>query len=268
MSDRFADKTVVITGAGQGIGRKVAELFGAEGAAVVMLDNEAAPLAETKEALMSTGVRVEAAVGDVSNRGDVRHAVNLASERFGGLDVAVQVAGVAEFAPFLEYTDETWDAIININLRGTWHLVQEAARVMVSQGRGGAIAITSSTNAFLPEAEGLGYNVSKSGQVAVMRTAALELAEHGIRVNAIAPGIINTRLAHFVINDPEQSEVFLGRIPLRRFAEPEEMARPIAWMCSDDASYLSGELLVVDGAMSAGLPQPGGTPGTMTVPAT
>jgi meso-butanediol dehydrogenase / (S,S)-butanediol dehydrogenase / diacetyl reductase len=94
--------------------------------------------------------------------------------------------------------------------------------------------------------------------VAVMHTAALELAEHGIRVNAIAPGIINTRLSAFVIENPEQSRVFLDRIPLRRFAEPEEMARPIVWMCSDDASYLSGELLVVDGAMTAGIPDPTG----------
>jgi NAD(P)-dependent dehydrogenase (short-subunit alcohol dehydrogenase family) len=90
-----------------------------------------------------------------------------------------------------------------------------------------------------------------------MHTAALELAKYGIGVNALAPGIINARLSAFVINDPLQSRVFLDRIPLRRFAEPEEMARPILWMCSDDASYLSGELMLVDGAMTAGLPEPG-----------
>lgn len=265
--ERFAGKSAVITGGGQGIGRQVAQEFAGEGAAVALLDIEEGPLSETTEAIRQAGGRVESVVGDVSRRSDVRRAIDLAVDRFGGLDVAVQVAGIADFMPLIDFTDEKWDHIINVNLRGTWYLVQEAARVMVRQGRGGAIAITASTNAFQPEAEGLAYNTSKAGQVAVMRTAALELAEHGIRVNGIAPGIINTRLSSFVIEDTAQSRAFLERIPLGRFAEPEEMARPIVWMCSDDASYLTGELLVVDGAMSAGVPAPGGSPETAAPPA-
>jgi len=259
---RFKDKGVLITGAAQGIGRAVARAFAAEGAGVVMLDIDADVLGETAKAIRDSGGVVEAVVGDVSGREDIRKAVELAVAHYGHLDVAVQVAGIADFIPFLEVTDASWDRILNVNLRGTWYLVQEAARAMVRQGVRGAIAITASTNAFQPEAGGLCYNTSKSGQVAVMHTAALELSRHGIRVNALAPGIINTRLSAFVINDPESRKVMLDRIPIGRFAEPEEMARPILWMCSDDASYLSGELLVVDGAMTAGIPEPG----TLDVP--
>jgi NAD(P)-dependent dehydrogenase (short-subunit alcohol dehydrogenase family) len=255
LSDRFGGKGVVVTGAAQGIGRAVAEAFAAEGAGVVMLDIEEDVLTAAARRIRMISDRVEALVGDVSRREDVKRAVDLAVERFGHLDVAAHVAGVAGFASFLEFTDEDWNRILDVNLKGTWYVVQEAARAMVRQGTGGAIAITASTNAFQPGASELAYNTSKSGQVAVMRTAAVELAPQGIRVNAIAPGIINTRLSAVVINHPVQSEVLLGRIPMGRFAEPEEMARPILWMCSDDASYLSGELLVVDGAMTAGVPE-------------
>lgn len=254
---RFEGKGVVVTGAAQGIGRAVARAFAAEGAGVVMLDNEADVLEATAGSIRATGATVEAIAGDVSRREDVHKAIELAVKRFGRLDAAVQVAGIADFVPFLEFTDESWDKILNVNLRGTWYLVQEAGRAMMSAGTRGAIVVTASTNAFQPEAGGLAYNTSKSGQVAVMHTAALELSPHGIRVNAIAPGIINTRLSAFVINHPVQSKIMLDRIPIGRFAEPEEMARPILWMCSDDASYLTGHLMVVDGALTVGLPEPG-----------
>ncbi len=257
MSGRFEGKGVVVTGAAQGIGRATAKAFAAEGAGVVVLDNEGDVLAETAGEIKRSGAKIEAVVGDVSKRDDVKAAVDLAVRSFGRLDAAVQVAGIADFVPFLEFTDGSWDRILNVNMRGAWYLAQEAARVMVRDGVKGAIVLTASTNAFQPEAGGLAYNTSKAGIVAVMQTAALELSRVGIRVNAIAPGIINTRLSAFVINHPVQSKVFLDRIPIGRFAEPEEMARPILWMCSDDASYLSGHLMIVDGAMTAGLPEPG-----------
>ena len=171
-------------------------------------------------------------------------------------EVRAKLAGIADFVPFLEGSDESWEQQIGIDLRGTWLALQEAARQMVKEGHGGAMVVVSSTNAFQPEQEGVFYNVSKSGQVAVMQTAAMELGKYGIRVNAIAPGIINTRLAWFVIKDPVQSKVFLDRTPIGRFAEPIEIAKPILFMCSDDASYMTGALMVVDGAYSVGLPVP------------
>jgi NAD(P)-dependent dehydrogenase (short-subunit alcohol dehydrogenase family) len=166
-------------------------------------------------------------------------------------------AGIADFVPFLEGSDAAWEQQIGIDLKGTWLSVQEAARQMVREGHGGSIVIVSSTNAFQPEQDGLFYNTSKSGQVAVMHTAAMELAKYGIRVNAVAPGIIKTRLTEFVSQDPVQAQAFLDRSPMGRFAEPAEIAKPILFLCSDDASFVAGALFVVDGAYSVGMPVPG-----------
>jgi NAD(P)-dependent dehydrogenase (short-subunit alcohol dehydrogenase family) len=254
---RFEGKGAVVTGAGRGIGRATAECFAEEGAGVVLFGWHGEILEEVATGIRASGGRAEVVVGDVSQRADVQRAVARCSEAFGRHDYMVANAGIADFVPFLEGSDEAWDQQIGIDLRGTWLSVQESARQMVKEDHGGAIVVVSSTNAYQPEQEGVFYNTSKSGQVAIMHTAAMELGKLGIRVNGIAPGIINTRLSWFVIQDPVQSKVFLDRTPLGRFAESVEIAKPILYMCSDDASFMTGALMVVDGAYSVGLPVPG-----------
>lgn len=254
---RFEGKGVVVSGAGRGIGRATAEAFAEEGAGVVLFGWHREILDEAVAAIEANGGRAVVSVGDVATRAANEAAVKTCVEAFGRHDIMVANAGIADFVPFLDGSDEAWEQQIGIDLKGTWLSVQESAREMVREGHGGSIVVVSSTNAFQPEQDGLFYNTAKSGQVAIIRTAAMELAAHGIRVNGVAPGIINTRLTTFVIDDPVQSRVFLDRSPLGRFAEPSEIARPILFLCSEDASFVAGALLVVDGAYSVGMPVPG-----------
>jgi NAD(P)-dependent dehydrogenase (short-subunit alcohol dehydrogenase family) len=254
---RFEGAGVVVTGAGRGIGRATAECFAEEGAGVVLFGWHRDVLEETASGITENGGRAIVHVGDVSSREAVQGAVKVCVETFGRHDVMIANAGIADFVPFLEGSDAAWEQQIGIDLKGTWLSVQESAQEMVREGRGGSIVIVSSTNAFQPEQDGLFYNTSKSGQVAVMHTAAMELARHGIRVNAVAPGIIKTRLTEFVSQDPVQSQALLDRSPMGRFAEPVEIARPILFLCSNDASFVAGALFVIDGAYSVGMPVPG-----------
>jgi NAD(P)-dependent dehydrogenase (short-subunit alcohol dehydrogenase family) len=250
---KFSDKVVLVTGSGQGIGRATAERFAAEGAKVCVLDCDAARVEETVQALASGGGGVEGITGDISRRLDVRRAVERCVDRFGGLDVLIANAGITDVQPLLEIDDASWQRILDVNLTGTFLCTQEAARVMARSG-GGAIVVTASTNAFWVEANLAAYNASKGGVVALVRTAALDLARFGIRVNAVEPGVVRTRLASFVTEDPVAAADYLKRIPLDRFAEPADVADAVLFLASKEAAYITGQTLVLDGGLTLGLP--------------
>ncbi len=155
----------------------------------------------------------------------------------------------------MELEDHEWERILSVNLTGTFHCLQEAARPMIDAG-GGAMVVTTSTNAFWVESGTAHYSASKGGLLTLVRTAALDLAQYGIRVNAVAPGIVRTRLSQFLTEDEVEGPAYLERIPLRRFAEPEDIAEAIAFLASDAAAYITGEQLVVDGGVTIGVPIP------------
>ena len=251
--NRFGGKAVLVTGAGQGIGRAVAQLFVGQGANVSVLDREATRVAETVQSLNGNGRKAVGSTGDISRREDVTRAVQRTLEHFGRLDVLIANAGVTDVQPLLEIDDARWRQVIDVNLTGTFFCIQEAARAMRERG-GGSIVVTASTNAFWVEATLGAYNASKAGVIALVRTAALDLAPFGIRVNAVEPGVVKTSFAAFVTEDPVAAPEYLKKIPLNRFAEPADVANAILFLASQEADYITGQALVIDGGLTLGLP--------------
>jgi NAD(P)-dependent dehydrogenase (short-subunit alcohol dehydrogenase family) len=244
---RFAGKGVVVTGAAQGIGLGLVRAFLAEGASVVALDKQA----KVEEL---AGERCVPFVGDVSIRDDCRRAVELCVELVGAIDVMCAHAGIAEPLPLLEMTEEHWRRHMATNVDGVMFCAVEAARAMVAAGRAGAIVCTSSINAWFVEETHTVYNVTKAAVWTFVRSAAIDFARHGIRVNGVAPGVVDTPIAELVVHNPELAPLYLKTIPLGRFGQPADIADVVLFLTSDAASYVTGQNLVVDGGQTLGIP--------------
>ena len=245
------NKVAIVTGAANGIGRAIVERFVAEGMRVAAVDFDREGLVDSSRAY---GDQVIQCVADISDRAQVHAAVKTCRERFGRVDILAANAGIADGQPFLEIDDASWQRIINVNITGTFHCVQEAAKEMAVSG-GGAIVCTSSTNAWYVEKNLAHYNTSKGGVEALVRSAAIDLAEFGIRVNAVEPSMVKTRAA-FITQDPMGGPEYLKRVPLGRFAEPGEIAAAVAWLASAQASYITGQTLILDGGLTLGIDMP------------
>src|SRR5260370_29845205 len=248
----FAGKAVIVTGAAQGIGRPIAEQFIRQGARVLIFDLDAELAVETTWQLSPEGNMAACVGGDVSRREDVHRAVETCIERFGRLDVMVAHAGIADAQPLLEIDDASWQRILDVNLTGVFFCAQEAGRVMARSG-GGTIVVTASTNAFWVESNLAHYNTSKGGVVAFVRSAAIDLARYGIRVNAVAPAVVLTRIAAWVPEDPILAAEYLKHIPLNRFAETIDVAKVVLFLSSSNSSSITGHTIVLDDGQTLGL---------------
>jgi NAD(P)-dependent dehydrogenase (short-subunit alcohol dehydrogenase family) len=247
----FDDRVFVITGASAGIGAACARRLARDGATVALWDVVDAAGEALAEELRAGGAKALYVHCDVSKRAQVEAATAATVAAFGGIDGLVNNAGIFRAADFLDVTEEDWDAVIAVNLKGSFLVGQAVAREMVRRGRG-AIVNMSSVNGLMAIASIASYNASKGGINQLTRAMALALVDRGIRVNAVAPGTIATELARSaVLTSDDARQRILGRTPMKRLGEPEEVADVVAYLLSDAASYVTGEIVYVDGGRLA-----------------
>lgn len=243
----------MITGASSGIGAAAARLFAEQGAAVVLMARRAERIADLAREIRDAGGRAAACPGDVCDADDVQRAVDTAVEEFGGLDGAFNNAGYGTMGtPLHEVPDDLYDRIMDVNVRGVWHCLRRQLPVMMRQPDGGVIVNTASTAATFATGAVAPYVAAKHAVLGLTRAAAAEYGEHGIRVNALVVGATRTELMESAIRDaPEVEQAAVARAIQRRLADPVEVARAAAWLLGDQASFVTGAAVPVDGGCGA-----------------
>ncbi len=248
MSDlfRLENKTALVTGSGQGIGKAIAVTLAQAGADIVINDvnKEAAEsaAAEIKALGVNTGVQI----ADITDPDAVKKMIDHVVNEFGGIDILINNAGIAKDGYIMRMSDDQWDAVLNINLKGAFNCIRAAVRPMFKK-RGGAIVNVSSVIGVMGNAGQANYAASKAGLIGVTKSAAKEFAARNIRVNAIAPGFIDTAMTMAI---PEEiREKYLESIPLKRYGTPEEVGQLVLFLVSDASSYITGQVVNVDGGL-------------------
>jgi NAD(P)-dependent dehydrogenase (short-subunit alcohol dehydrogenase family) len=249
---RFSDKVALVTGAGSGIGRASALAFGQAGARVVVVDIDAESAIETVRLIADAGATAILLKADVSSSSDVSSMVGETTRIFGRLDFAHNNAGIeGEIAKTADCSEDNWDSVIATNLKSVWLCMKYEIGQMIRQGRG-AIVNTSSVYGLSGCERGMpAYAASKHGIIGLTKTAALEYAGSGIRVNAVCPGAVNTPFRERLVAKSKEKSTDSERYPLGRVAEPCEISDAVLWLCSDEASFITGTIMVVDGGLSA-----------------
>lgn len=249
---RLLGKKALVTGGSRGIGRAIALAYAREGAdlAIGYATNSAAA-EDTVAAVRQLGRKAVALRADTSALDQVRSMVSEAAEAMGRLDVFVSCGGVMDLVPFLEATEENFDSHFDVMVKGSFFASQFVARQMISQGGGGRIVLFASDLAFRTMPGGAAYCSAKAAIVNLTRALASELAEHQIKVNAIAPALVETDMNAELRANRELREYLLARVPLGRFARPEDVAKVAVFLASDDSDYMTGTTVLVDGGTNA-----------------
>lgn len=253
MKGELEGKVALITGGTSGIGRDATVLFAKSGAKVVTAGRRDTEGNETIAMVRAAGGEGIFVKTDVAKTADVQALVKKTVEKYGRLDVAFNNAGIeGNWLPIVDQPEADWDSVININLKGTWLCLKYEVQQMLKQGGGGAIVNMASVAGWIG-APGAGtYCASKHGVIGLTKSAALEYAKQDIRVNAVCPAVIETPMAERAFNSPEIKQFMLGLHPIGRFGQPMEIAEAVVWMCSDRASFMTGQSLILDGGMLAG----------------
>ncbi len=249
MNARFSGKVVVVTGSGRGLGAETVLRFAREGADVVVNDINAENAKNTAKMAEESGRKALVSTHDVSDYASANELVAQIKSTFGRVDVLVNNAGITRDAMLHKLTEEKWDELIRVNLKGPFNMGQACAKIMIEQRSGKIVNLASV--AWLGNIGQTNYSASKAGVVGMTRTWALELARHGINVNAIAPGMIDSALTQAV--PKEVMEKFLQRIPLKRIGQATDIAALITFLASDEASYITGQCIQIDGGLSVGI---------------
>ena len=253
MSAELEGKVAIVTGGTSGIGRETAVLFARAGAKVVVAGRREPEGQETVELILAAGSDGLFVKTDVSRASEVEALVQKAVEQFGRLDVAFNNAGVeGAYAPIVRQSEEDFDRTININLKGVWLCLKYEIWQMLKQGSSGAIVNMASVLGLVGSAGTSAYSASKHGVIGLTQTAALENAKKGIRVNAVCPGFIETPMSDRTLRVPAAHNFAVSCHPIGRLGKSIEVAEAVLWMCSDRASFMTGQLLGIDGGFMAG----------------
>jgi NAD(P)-dependent dehydrogenase (short-subunit alcohol dehydrogenase family) len=253
MTTELRGKVAIVTGGTSGIGREAAVLFAKAGAKVVVAGRREVEGKQTIDLIHAASGEGMFVKTDVSKATEVAALVEKTVEKFGRLDMAFNNAGIeGNWIPIVEQSEEDWDRTIDINLKGVWLCLKHEIRQMLKQGGGGAIVNMASVAGWIGSAGAATYCASKHGVMGLTKAAALETARSGIRINVVCPAVVETPMGERVFGAPEMRKYALNLHPIGRFGRPEEIAEAVVWMCSDHASFMTGQSLVLDGGFLAG----------------